>query len=189
MIGLERSGVADDCKRQVAQKEDRRRTHNGVSFCQAGRVRLPGPQFADYTLIDPLEADAEGNTRGFSLVQAPFEPDLVAATWMRDTAFKRGLKDLPIGTEVKLDAQYGHFTLHKANATPAVFIIGGFGVTPVRSMGAQAMPDKTGQKITLPEHCHLLSVGPRGHGQDQAQAAGGSPGNEDNIRTEEFAGC
>ena len=114
---------------------------DGFEFC-AG-------QFADYTLIDPPETDAEGNTRGFSLVQAPFEPDLVAATRMRDTAFKRVLKNLPIGTEVKLDAPYGDFRLHKTESTPAVFIIGGIGVTPVRSMIAQATHDKTGHKITL----------------------------------------
>jgi ferredoxin-NADP reductase len=106
-------------------------------------------QFADYTLIDPPETDAEGNTRGFSLVQAPYEPDLVAATRMRDTAFKRMLKNLPIGTEVKLDAPYGDFTLHKTESTPAVFIIGGIGVTPVRSMIAQATHDKTAHQITL----------------------------------------
>lgn len=106
-------------------------------------------QFADYTLIDPPETDAEGNTRGFSLVQAPFEPDLVAATRMRDTAFKRVLRDLPIGTEVKLDAPYGDFTLHKTESTPAVFIIGGIGVTPVRSMIAQATRDRTRHTITL----------------------------------------
>lgn len=106
-------------------------------------------QFADYTLIDPPETDAEGNTRGFSLVQAPFEPDLVAATRMRDTAFKRVLKDLPIGTEVKLDAPYGDFSLHKTQSTPAVFIIGGIGVTPVRSMIAQATHDKTAHPLIL----------------------------------------
>ncbi|MBL8527039.1 MAG: FAD-dependent oxidoreductase [Burkholderiales bacterium] len=106
-------------------------------------------QFADYTLIDPSETDAEGNTRGFSLVQAPYEPDLVAATRMRDTAFKRVLKNLPIGAEVKLDAPYGDFTLHKTTSTPAVFIIGGIGVTPVRSMVAQATHDKTAHQITL----------------------------------------
>ena len=106
-------------------------------------------QFADYTLIDPPETDDEGNTRGFSLVQAPFEGYLVAATRMRDTAFKRVLKDMPIGTEVKLDAAYGDFTLHKTETTPAVFIIGGIGVTPVRSMVAQAIHDGTAHKILL----------------------------------------
>ncbi len=47
-------------------------------------------QFADFTLIDPPETDAEGNIRGFSLASAPCERDLKIATRMRDTAFKRG---------------------------------------------------------------------------------------------------
>lgn len=106
-------------------------------------------QFAEFALIDPPQTDDEGNNRAFSLVHAPFEPDLVAATRMRDTAFKRVLKDLPIGAELRLDGPYGDFTLHKTATTPAVFIIGGIGVTPVRSMIAQASHDKTGHTITL----------------------------------------
>jgi len=106
-------------------------------------------QFVDYTLLDSTETDEEGNTRGFSLVHAPYEPELVAAMRMRDTAFKRVLKELPIGTEIKLDGPYGDFTLHKTESTPAVFIIGGIGVTPVRSMVAQATHDKTAHQITL----------------------------------------
>ena len=61
---------------------------------------------------------------------------------MRDTAFKRALKDLPIGTELKLDAPYGDFKLRQTESTPAVFITGGIGVTPGRSMIAQATHDK-----------------------------------------------
>ncbi|MGH7142377.1 MAG: FAD-dependent oxidoreductase [Candidatus Saccharimonadales bacterium] len=106
-------------------------------------------QFADYTLIDPSETDEEGNTRTFSLVHAPFEENLVAATRMRDTAFKRVLRDLQVGNEVKIDAPYGDFTLHKTETTPAVFLIGGIGVTPVRSMIAQATHNKTAHKIIL----------------------------------------
>ncbi len=106
-------------------------------------------QFADYTLINPPETDEEGNTRSFSLITAPYEEHIGAATRMRDTALKRVLKDISIGTEVKLDGPYGDFTLHKAETTPAVFLIGGIGVTPVRSMVAQATHDKTAHKITL----------------------------------------
>jgi len=106
-------------------------------------------QFCDITLIDPAETDDEGNTRGFSLVTAPYEDYLAVATRLRDTAFKRVLRDLPDGAEVKFDAPYGDFTLHKNEAKPAVFIIGGIGVTPVRSMIAQATHDKTSHKITL----------------------------------------
>lgn len=106
-------------------------------------------QFADYTLIDPPETDEEGNTRGFSLITAPFEENIGAATRLRDTAFKRVLRNLPVGTELKLDAPYGDFTLHKTEATPAVFLIGGIGVTPIRSMIAQATHDKSAHKLTL----------------------------------------
>lgn len=106
-------------------------------------------QFGDLTLINPPETDAEGDIRGFSIAAAPYEDYLMFATRLRDTAFKRVIRDLPLGTEVKLDAPYGDYTLHKTETTPAVFIIGGIGVTPVRSMIAQATHDKTAHKITL----------------------------------------
>src|SRR5690606_20281999 len=106
-------------------------------------------QFGDITLLNPPRTDDEGNTRGFSLASAPYENFLMMATRLRDSAFKQVLKDLPVGTEIKLDAPYGDFTLHKTESTPAVFIIGGIGVTPIRSIIAQATHDKTGHKLTL----------------------------------------
>ena len=106
-------------------------------------------QFADYTLIDPPETDAEGNTREFSLASAPYEDDLISATRMRDTAFKRVLKTVPLGTELTLDAPYGAFTLHNDAATPAVFITGGIGVTPVRSIVLQAIHDQVAHRIIV----------------------------------------
>jgi ferredoxin-NADP reductase len=104
-------------------------------------------QFADYTLIDPPETDAEGNTRGFSLVSAPYEDDLALATRMRDTAFKRVLKVMELGTELTLDAPYGSFTLHNNTSIPAVFLTGGIGITPVRSIVLQAAHDERPHRI------------------------------------------
>ncbi len=104
-------------------------------------------QFADFTLLNPAETDAEGNIRGFSLASAPYEAHLMIATRMRDTAFKRVLKDLPIGTELTMDAPYGSFTLHNNVAIPAVFLTGGIGVTPVRSIVMQALHDKPTREI------------------------------------------
>ncbi|HEX7063839.1 MAG TPA: FAD-dependent oxidoreductase [Bacillales bacterium] len=106
-------------------------------------------QFCDMTLIDPDQTDEDGNVRTFSLAYAPYEKDLVTATRMRDSAFKRELENMPEGTEVKLDSALGDFTLHKTETTPAVFIIGGIGITPVRSMIAQATHDKLSHDITL----------------------------------------
>ena len=57
-------------------------------FEKPDRFAYKAGQFADYTLINPPETDAEGNTRGFSLASAPYEDYLMSATRMRDTAFK-----------------------------------------------------------------------------------------------------
>lgn len=63
----------------------------------------PG-QSADLTLLNPPETDSEGNVRTFSVASAPFEDHLLFATRMRDTAFKRSLKKVPLGTEVKMES-------------------------------------------------------------------------------------
>ena len=106
-------------------------------------------QFADCTLIDPAETDAEGNTRAFSFASAPYEDELVVATRMRDTAFKRILKTMQPGTELTLDAPHGSFTLHNNANIPAVFLTGGIGVTPVRSIVLQALHDKVARRILV----------------------------------------
>lgn len=106
-------------------------------------------QFGDFTFSNPPETDAEGNTRGFSLTSAPYEDDLMVATRTRDTAFKRVLKTMPIGSEISLDAPYGSFTLHSDASIPAVFLSGGIGVTPVRSIVLQATHDKLPHKLFL----------------------------------------
>jgi len=56
---------------------------------------------------------------------------------------------MEIGTEVSLDAPYGSFTLHNNPRTPAVFLTGGIGVTPVRSIMLQAAHDNLPHKIFL----------------------------------------
>lgn len=106
-------------------------------------------QFADCTLINPAETDAEGNTRAFSLASAPYEGDLMLATRMRDTAFKRILKTMEPGMELTLDAPHGSFTLHNNVSIPAVFLTGGIGITPVRSIVLQAVHDNVPHRILV----------------------------------------
>lgn len=101
----------------------------------------PG-QFIDITLIDPSETDGEGNIRAFTIASAPFEDHLMVATRMRDTAFKRVLRNSPMGLEVSVDGPNGSFTLHKNAARPAVFLAGGIGITPFLSIVQQATKQK-----------------------------------------------
>lgn len=106
-------------------------------------------QAADLTLLNPPETDDEGNIRTFSIASAPFEDHLMFATRMRDTAFKRSLKKVSLGTEVKLDAATGSLTLHKNSAKPAVFLTGGIGITPFSSIVRQADHDQLPHRLYL----------------------------------------
>lgn len=107
-------------------------------------------QAADITLINPPETDAEGNIRTFSIVSAPFEDRLTFATRMRDTAFKRVLKSMPLGTSIKISDPSGSLTLHKNLAKAGVFLAGGIGITPFHSILRQAAHDK------FPHHLYLF---------------------------------
>jgi ferredoxin-NADP reductase len=97
-------------------------------------------QFIDITLLDPPETDAEGDTRGFSISSAPGEGLITITTRLRDTAFKRVLQTMPLGTAVRIEGPFGDLRLHHADR-PAVVLTGGIGITPFRSILVQAIRD------------------------------------------------
>jgi ferredoxin-NADP reductase len=106
-------------------------------------------QFARLILIDPPETDAKGNGRTFTIASAPYEEDLMVATRVRDTAFKRVMGTMPLGTEISFKGPYGSLTLHDDATRPAVFLTGGIGITPFRSILLQAAKDKLAHRLFL----------------------------------------
>jgi len=108
----------------------------------------PG-QAIDVTLLNPPETDSEGNIRTFSIASPPYEDGLMVATRMRDSAFKRVLKSMPLGTAVKIDGPSGSLTLHKNSSKPAVFLAGGIGITPFLSILRQAAHEKLPHELFL----------------------------------------
>lgn len=102
------------------------------------------------TTYSLLLRDREGNTRTFSIASSPNEErSIVIATRMRSTAFKESLTRVPLGTAVSVAGPMGSFTLHKDRAKPAVFLAGGIGITPMRSMIAWATEERLPQDIVL----------------------------------------
>jgi ferredoxin-NADP reductase len=106
-------------------------------------------QFIDMDLLSPSETDAEGNTRGFSVSSAPYEDTIMVTTRLRDTAFKRVLKTMPLQTEVKIEGPFGDLRLHNNPKRAAVFLAGGIGVTPFRSILLDAANRKLPHRILL----------------------------------------
>ena len=133
-------------------------------FAKPAEFQFRAGQSVDITLLNPPEADAEGNTRAFSIASAPFDEDLMVATRMRDTAFKRVLRNAAPGLHVKIEGPSGSFVLHRKAEKAAVFLAGGIGITPFLSIIRQAAHDKAPHQLYLfysnrrPEDAAFLDV-------------------------------
>lgn len=136
-------------KTKLIKKEEVAEGTMAFYFEKPGGFEFIAGQHAIFTLINPPETDDEGSSRFFSFVNAPYENYLAVATRMRDTAFKRVLKNLPIDSEIKMDGPYGSFYLHKDSSRSAVFLIGGIGITPVFSTLKQASYEKLPHQLFL----------------------------------------
>lgn len=101
------------------------------------------------TLIDPPETDGEGDARTFTVASAPHDAELMIATRMRDTAFKRVLKAAPVGTRVKIEGPDGEMVLHDDSGRPAVFLAGGIGITPFLAMARHAAHERLPHRLYL----------------------------------------
>ena len=118
-------------------------------FAKPAGFAFKAGQSVSVALIEP-PAEPNSARRTFSLASAPYEEELVVATRMREgSAFKRALKSLPLGAPVRISGPLGDMTLHEDAARPAVFIAGGIGITPFRSMLLQAEHDRLPQQLFL----------------------------------------
>jgi ferredoxin-NADP reductase len=81
--------------------------------------------------------DTRGNKRWFTLSSSPTEELLSITTkfaTQNGSSFKETLKSLRPGTEVEMSQPMGDFVLPKDKNIPLVFVAGGIGCTPYRSM-------------------------------------------------------
>ena len=106
-------------------------------------------QSVQVALIDPPQTDDAGDTREFTIASAPHEAELMIAMRMRDTAFKRVLKEAPVGTPVRISEPDGEVVLHEDTSRPAVFLAGGIGITPFLSIVRHAVHESLQHPIYL----------------------------------------
>ncbi len=90
-----------------------------------------------YAIVDlETKEDPEGPVRSFTIASSPTEGGFILiSTRIRDIPFKKKLANLKPGTQVKIIVPAGDFVLpDNNNSTSVVFLSGGIGVTPFRSM-------------------------------------------------------
>ncbi|MCI4348754.1 MAG: FAD-dependent oxidoreductase [Thermoplasmata archaeon] len=143
------AGAATVLTGRLMERRDVAERTTAFRFSKPPGFTFTAGQFLEVTLRSPRETDAEGNTRAFSIASAPHEEGLMVATRMRDTAFKRNLAAMALGTEVTLAGPFGDLVLHEDASRPALILAGGIGVTPFRSIVSDAGHRKLPHRIVL----------------------------------------
>ena len=107
-------------------------------------------QFFTLVLPNPPYSDERGNRRYFSIANPPGRKGIITiVTRMRDSAFKRSLREMPTGSEVEIGKIAGNLVLPEDSSRPIVMIAGGIGISPFMSMIRHVNDEKLDYRITL----------------------------------------
>ena len=133
-------------------KEKRQVASNAWDFIFATNRKLaftPG-QYMEWTLGHE-EPDSRGNRRYFTLASAPTEHNLRLGVRFNNpsSTYKQAMLAMGRGDEIIAGQLAGDFTLPRVRSQPLVFIAGGIGITPYRSMIKFLLDTHRRRPITL----------------------------------------
>lgn len=101
-------------------------------------------------VLDILNQDERGVSRFFSISSSPTEHNFITITTrIIKSSFKKTLVNLSSGDHVSIRGPHGSFTLEEEDTRPKIFLTGGIGITPFRSMSVYAHDKKIKTLITL----------------------------------------
>jgi glycine betaine catabolism B len=134
---------------------------------QQGGSNSDNRTYLDYTAgqfaffdIGGVNNDPKGPIRHFTIASSPTEDFIMISTRTRDTPYKKRLSSLEGRAKVKVRGPEGKFVLHDDRSKPAVFLSGGIGVTPFRSMIKYATDEQLPVKINMfdsnRDHANIL---------------------------------
>ena len=106
-------------------------------------------QYSVLSVPHLVEADPKGPNRCMSIASAPYEDHVLFAMRISETGYKKTIAGLRAGDEMIIGAPIGHFTLIPGDLRPVVFLTGGIGITPARSILRQADYDHDSREFFL----------------------------------------
>lgn len=107
-------------------------------------------QYAHFTLIDPDFSDEKGNSRPFSFAGSPHNKnEIMIAARINSSVFINNLSGLSTGSKIYISKPAGNLNLKNNISDPAVFIAGGIGITPARSLIENEILEKSNRNVTL----------------------------------------
>jgi ferredoxin-NADP reductase/Na+-transporting NADH:ubiquinone oxidoreductase subunit NqrB len=119
-------------------------------FAPDRMFRFKPGQYLEWTLPHK-KSDARGNRRYFTIASSPTENTVRLGIKMYQPAssYKSALLAMTVGEPLSATSLAGDFTLPKDRNEKLVFIAGGIGVTPFRSMAQYLIDTKDSRRITL----------------------------------------
>ena len=112
-------------------------------------IEYQAGQYLRYTLHH-VNPDNRGVARSFTIASFPAEPTIRVTTRLSkpSSSFKDALSMLEVGATVEANGPFGRFVYSETD-TPAVFIAGGIGITPFRSIIGDLASRKVRASVTL----------------------------------------
>lgn len=119
-------------------------------FEPSRRIGYTAGQFMEWQ-VSHTSPDDRGIRRYFTLCSSPTEKQIMLTTKFSTSSstFKVALRALNIGDVIESTGVGGAFTLPNDRSIPCVFIAGGIGVTPFRSMIKYLLDKNMAQPVTL----------------------------------------
>ncbi len=105
-------------------------------FTSKEKLTFKAGQYLEWTLSQK-QVDSRGNRRYFTVASSPTEEGIrigVKFPENESSSFKKEMLDMKIGKQIVASGLSGDFTLPKGITKKLVFIAGGIGVTPYRSI-------------------------------------------------------
>jgi glycine betaine catabolism B len=125
-----------------------KQNHQGGEAEDKTPLNYTAGQFAFFD-IGGVYNDPKGPIRHFTISSSPTENFVMFSTRIRDSPYKKRLSTLEEGAKVKVRGPEGQFVLHEDHSKPAIFLSGGIGVTPFRSMIKYATDNQLPIRITM----------------------------------------
>lgn len=119
-------------------------------FSSDSKLKFKPGQYLEWTLAHD-KRDNRGNRRYFTIASSPTETDIRIGVkfYPQASSFKKALGSFKEGDTIIASQLAGDFVLPKNKSKKLVFIAGGIGITPFRSMVKYLLDTKEARTITL----------------------------------------
>ncbi len=126
-------------------------------FKSSEKFNFKSGQYLEWTLGH--KSDSRGNRRYFTIASSPTESEIILGTkfYPNPSTFKQKMLDMKEGDKIIASELRGEFVLPKDKEKKLVFIAGGIGVTPFRSMAKYMLDVGEARDINFFYSCKTMN--------------------------------